>query len=214
MNNSFPINVHSSPHSSLSYNKLFPINSECIENNSQPPSNQGINNNDQIYQSCEIEERDSLFHAAEPLEENGLVLLDHMDLLDQNSDQGVEASETNILERWLDGDSLLSLRSFFVSAFNDAYDITVVQDLLSHDVLGQDLSQNESKIINKCDLSKLPEINIEEETDEESLCAICIEKYTKNNVLLKLPCNHRFHKDCSKKWLLTRPACPICRKQL
>lgn len=140
-----------------------------------------------------------------------------MDLLDQNSeqeDEPSEALEANAQERWLDGDSLLSLRSFFVSAFNDAYDLTMVQDLLSHDVFGHDSSQNESRIVNKCEVSKLPETNYEEENDEESLCAICIEKYTRNNILLKLPCNHRFHRDCSRKWLLSHPACPVCRKQL
>ena len=30
--------------------------------------------------------------------------------------------------------------------------------------------------------------------------------------LTELYCKHTFHKECIKKWLLTNPKCPCCRK--
>lgn len=42
-------------------------------------------------------------------------------------------------------------------------------------------------------------------------CSICLDNFVINKVL-KLECNHFFHKDCIYKWLNVDLRCPLCRK--
>ena len=44
--------------------------------------------------------------------------------------------------------------------------------------------------------------------DEE--CSICLEDL-KDDMCLKLPCGHVFHKMCAQKWLTQKPTCALCR---
>lgn len=50
--------------------------------------------------------------------------------------------------------------------------------------------------------------------DSEEDCAICLEKYQKDETLSILLCDHFFHKQCIKPWLLKNDHCPICRQML
>lgn len=49
--------------------------------------------------------------------------------------------------------------------------------------------------------------------DEEEKCSICLDGLNKK--LVTLPCNHTFHKNCIKEWLVYSEdvACPLCRKE-
>jgi len=42
-------------------------------------------------------------------------------------------------------------------------------------------------------------------------CAICQEKYAKEDHVIELPCKHNYHKDCCMPWLKERNTCPLCR---
>lgn len=44
-------------------------------------------------------------------------------------------------------------------------------------------------------------------------CAICKDSFVKNEKLILLPCNHKFHKDCIMPWLQRHNTCPVCRYQ-
>jgi hypothetical protein len=47
----------------------------------------------------------------------------------------------------------------------------------------------------------------------ESECNICMDEYKLKDVVVKLGCNHLFHKDCIYNWLCNeRVSCPVCRK--
>ncbi|VVU94742.1 Ring finger domain [seawater metagenome] len=58
-------------------------------------------------------------------------------------------------------------------------------------------------------------INFESEKIEKvngDICAICKEEYCKDDKILKLKCNHIFHKDCIKLWFNKELTCPYCRQ--
>jgi hypothetical protein len=55
--------------------------------------------------------------------------------------------------------------------------------------------------------------NKDQYTNKE--CNICMEEYKLNDHIVKLACNHIFHKDCIKNWLCNeRVTCPVCRKDI
>jgi hypothetical protein len=45
-------------------------------------------------------------------------------------------------------------------------------------------------------------------------CSICLEEYKKNDNINVLKCNHIFHNNCLKMWLLNNNTCPLCRWSL
>lgn len=45
-------------------------------------------------------------------------------------------------------------------------------------------------------------------------CAICLEDFGAGQVARRLPCCHRFHRDCIDKWLKSKACCPICQREL
>lgn len=53
-------------------------------------------------------------------------------------------------------------------------------------------------------------IDSSSETDEEQ-CAICFLSFEDGDKIGALKCNHLFHSDCLKMWLLRRNACPLCQ---
>jgi len=46
-------------------------------------------------------------------------------------------------------------------------------------------------------------------------CLICIENFKDESYLVKLNCNHTFHKNCIKNWVCNESnKCPICRIEI
>lgn len=60
--------------------------------------------------------------------------------------------------------------------------------------------------------------NLESEKFEETEdidCAICIDKIEKDMEIIKLNCNHKFHKNCIRSYLLNyNNKCPMCRSDI
>ncbi|XP_074569873.1 putative E3 ubiquitin-protein ligase RHY1A [Curcuma longa] len=48
-------------------------------------------------------------------------------------------------------------------------------------------------------------------SSEQSDCVVCLEEFVTGDILVHLPCAHRFHWNCAQPWLETRPRCPCCR---
>ena len=44
-------------------------------------------------------------------------------------------------------------------------------------------------------------------------CSVCLEEM-EDEVCVRLPCAHCFHRACVKPWLLTHDSCPLCRDSL
>lgn len=62
------------------------------------------------------------------------------------------------------------------------------------------LSKIDQKKIRKCKIS-----------ESKSSCSVCLEKYKKNQIIMILPCNHKFHYKCMKPWFKNSVFCPLCR---
>jgi len=44
-----------------------------------------------------------------------------------------------------------------------------------------------------------------------SECAVCLEELRVGDVLVHLPCAHRFHWSCGVPWVQAASRCPVCR---
>ena len=49
---------------------------------------------------------------------------------------------------------------------------------------------------------------------KENKCSICLEEYIENNNIIKLNCEHQYHKECIKEWFKINNNCPQCRKNI
>ncbi|XP_026817899.1 E3 ubiquitin-protein ligase RNF126-like isoform X1 [Rhopalosiphum maidis] len=54
----------------------------------------------------------------------------------------------------------------------------------------------------------------QEHLDLKLQCSVCWEDFTIDEKVMKLACDHMFHKDCIIPWLELHGTCPICRKYL
>ena len=45
-------------------------------------------------------------------------------------------------------------------------------------------------------------------TDE--ICIIGLNNFTKDEIIIKLKCNHYYHTHCIYAWFEKKPTCPIC----
>ncbi|CAA0282684.1 unnamed protein product [Arabidopsis thaliana] len=45
-------------------------------------------------------------------------------------------------------------------------------------------------------------------------CSICLESFTKGDMLISLPCTHSFHSSCLNPWLRACGDCPCCRRAI
>ena len=46
------------------------------------------------------------------------------------------------------------------------------------------------------------------------MCSICLDEYTDDDKIIKLTCNHIYHKGCIKEWFKVNKNCPNCRKNI
>jgi E3 ubiquitin-protein ligase RNF115/126 len=66
-------------------------------------------------------------------------------------------------------------------------------------------------------VSKLPRIKVGEDNYDIFLtinCLVCMDSYKKDEVTIKLFCNHYFHENCILEWLKLHNSCPVCRFEL
>ena len=46
--------------------------------------------------------------------------------------------------------------------------------------------------------------------NDESSCAICIDKFERGASVIRLNCNHTFHHTCLSEWIKYKSTCPMC----
>jgi len=49
---------------------------------------------------------------------------------------------------------------------------------------------------------------------ENGECVICLEEWRKGDMETELPCKHKYHLECVKKWLKIHATCPQCRYKM
>jgi len=53
-----------------------------------------------------------------------------------------------------------------------------------------------------------------EHAHDEDRCSICYVDYVVEEELVRLPCTHRYHDTCIRRWLSANTSCPICRSHV
>ncbi|KAK2963158.1 hypothetical protein BLNAU_1691 [Blattamonas nauphoetae] len=59
---------------------------------------------------------------------------------------------------------------------------------------------------------KADQTQTEATNSTQTRCCVCMSDYEEGDVLLPLPCEHTFHKDCVGEWLRRQNTCPACKK--
>ena len=70
--------------------------------------------------------------------------------------------------------------------------------------------------LTKAELKKLKVVKykLAESKDIDESCVICMDEYKDGDKLYVLGCNHEYHRDCVKDWLVKQRNCPLCRKEV
>ena len=90
-------------------------------------------------------------------------------------------------------------------------------DAMSYEQLLQleDNMGNVNKGLNKNQIDKLPDVKYDKNKYSENYqCIICMEEFENNENIKLLPCDHIFHKNCIKQWLLKQKTCPFCKAEI
>lgn len=48
----------------------------------------------------------------------------------------------------------------------------------------------------------------------QTMCCICLEKYTDDNPPVEYSCEHAFHLQCAEAWFMRSPRCPVCESDI
>ncbi|KAL2559257.1 RING/U-box superfamily protein [Forsythia ovata] len=65
----------------------------------------------------------------------------------------------------------------------------------------------------KASIEAMPSVEITGNENNEE-CVICLEEWKAGQMATEMPCKHRFHGNCIKKWLETHGSCPVCRYKM
>ncbi|KAJ8748014.1 hypothetical protein K2173_014550 [Erythroxylum novogranatense] len=52
------------------------------------------------------------------------------------------------------------------------------------------------------------------ETNEHDNCVICLDEFSGETALTRMPCSHVFHQSCLFRWLRNSNSCPLCREKV
>lgn len=73
------------------------------------------------------------------------------------------------------------------------------------------------KVINGCNngIETFPVGKItKHQVEQKFQCSICCEDFILEENVRNLPCQHRYHEYCLRRWLRSHSTCPNCRRQL
>ena len=67
--------------------------------------------------------------------------------------------------------------------------------------------------LNNIDINSLNTLVVCDELPDNT-CSVCLDEFKDEDVLVKLNCEHIFHKDCLEPWLNNNRNCPLCRQNI
>jgi E3 ubiquitin-protein ligase RNF13 len=110
------------------------------------------------------------------------------------------------------GSGLLFLCSLFVcyrryraSRYNEEYDDTPL--------VRPSPGGSEAGRLSSSDVKNLPKRPYNVSLDATDSCCICLEDYVADDILIILPCTHKYHQPCLEPWLESRNRhCPMCKR--
>ncbi|KAL1363448.1 hypothetical protein HN51_011661 [Arachis hypogaea] len=73
-----------------------------------------------------------------------------------------------------------------------------------------------NQMMTKTYLMAASAVNLEEATSHEveaDVCIICQDEYKNQDMIGVLQCEHEYHADCLRKWLVVRNVCPLCKSE-
>ena len=87
-------------------------------------------------------------------------------------------------------------------------------DHLNNTMMAQDNTLSYSSSQKKgADMTQITSHRYNKKKDgKEIYCSICLSALKIGDEMIKLKCNHFFHKDCVIKWLKDNNNCPNCRR--
>ncbi|UJR31223.1 hypothetical protein I4U23_018727 [Adineta vaga] len=74
----------------------------------------------------------------------------------------------------------------------------------------KDRLQNRLSNAAKKALTKIPLVNVTENSPTEDSCVICLDTIKTGDTVRQLVCGHSFHQNCVDPWLLNHRHCPLC----
>lgn len=48
----------------------------------------------------------------------------------------------------------------------------------------------------------------------DDICTICISKYSVDDIVCTLPCDHKYHDKCIRVWFKIKTICPLCKTKI
>ncbi len=130
------------------------------------------------------------------------------------------------------GISLIVLYQFITKMFG-SYGFVIINDMISivcfiglyslcckelreYNIISENIPINQNNIINEDYSINTFTLNISDDATipiDES-CSICLENFNDTISIIKLECNHTYHKDCITAWLNNNETCPLCRQNV
>ena len=112
----------------------------------------------------------------------------------------------------------LLLIDFLYEKFGITLLIISLYQIILYNVIFQNFRNNEifeQSPASEVFINSLKDIKItkQNEIKEDDECTICLKIFEINDILHKLPCEHKFHKNCIIEWLKKINSCPLCRKE-
>lgn len=128
----------------------------------------------------------------------------------------------NNISNYINDDSLYDLKledDFGINAVEQQImdEICPNPDAMSYEQLLQleDNMGNVNKGLSAQQIAKIPIIKFRKyKSNGNSQCIICMEEFEKREKINLLPCQHIFHINCIKQWLLKQKTCPFCKKEI
>ena len=138
-------------------------------------------------------------------DEGGQYLLElvdeNRDAYDPENEEGDEDQDQDYLEEGEDDDDGNGLAGYNQNGMTYEQLIALDENIVKKGMTPEELESYPITIHSK-------------ESDAPSDCNVCISEFEDGESLRRLPCGHKFHKDCVDTWLEANITCPVCKKYL